>query len=92
MLKTYTASNIFSTLIWLALIALTLATYSTDHLGWSGKGTMLAILAITLIKSQMVANYFMGLRKTKLLWRAIMLGYFLIVGSLIALAYLSPST
>jgi hypothetical protein len=30
----------------------------------------------------------MGLRKTKLLWRVIMFGYFVIVGGLIALAYL----
>jgi len=35
-----------------------------------------------------VANYFMGLRKCGTLWRGIMFGYFLIVGSLIAIAYL----
>jgi hypothetical protein len=41
-----------------------------------------------MIKSQMVANYFMALRHTRLLWRGIMFGYFVIVGGLIALAYL----
>jgi hypothetical protein len=30
----------------------------------------------------------MGLRKAKFLWRAIMFGYFAIVGGLIAVAYL----
>jgi hypothetical protein len=50
---------------------------------------MLTLLAITMVKSQLVANYFMALRKTKFLWRAIMFGYFAIVGGLIALAYLA---
>jgi predicted membrane protein len=63
-------------------------TYSLGEAGMSGKYIMLTLLAITMIKSQLVANYFMGLRKTKLLWRVIMFGYFVIVGGLIALAYL----
>jgi len=84
--------NLFSTIIWLVLVALTLTTFSLGEAGLSGKGIMLTLLAITMIKSQLVANYFMGLRKTRLLWRAIMLGYFLIVGGLIALAYLKGLT
>lgn len=80
--------NTFTTIIWLALILFTTMTYSIDLLGMSGKATMLALLAITMLKSQMVANYFMGLRKCGQLWRGIMFGYFLIVGSLIAIAYL----
>lgn len=81
-------SNLFSTIIWLVLVALTMTTFSLGEAGMSGKGVMLTLLAITMVKSQLVANYFMGLRKTRLLWRAIMFGYFVIVGSLIALAYL----
>ena len=81
-------SNLFSTVIWLVLITLTVMTYSLGEAGMSGKYIMLTLLAITMIKSQLVANYFMGLRKTKLLWRVIMFGYFVIVGGLIALAYL----
>jgi len=84
-------SNLFPTVIWLILVVLTVATYSIDLLGMSRKLTMLMILAITLLKSQMVANFFMGLSKTKTLWRGIMLGYFLIVGGLIALAYFHAS-
>lgn len=83
-----TKSNLFLTVIWLALLALTIATYRIDILGFSGKNTTLMLLAITLFKSQMVANYLMGLYTTRLLWRGIMLGYFLIVGGLIAIAYL----
>ncbi len=88
MSNTKPQSNLFFTIIWLALVVLTIMTFSLGEAGMSGKGVMLTLLAITMIKSQLVANYFMGLRKTKFLWRAIMLGYFVIVGGLIALAYL----
>ena len=81
-------SNLFSTVIWLVLMVLTIVTFSLGEAGMSGKGVMLSLLAITMVKSQLVANYFMALRKTKLLWRAIMFGYFVIVGGLIAVAYL----
>ena len=81
-------SKLFPTAIWLVLVALTIVTFSLGEAGMSGKGVMLTLLAITMIKSQLVANYFMALRKTKFLWRAIMFGYFIIVGGLIAMAYL----
>jgi caa(3)-type oxidase subunit IV len=81
-------SNLFSTVILLVLVVLTITTFTLGETGMSGKGVMLTLLAITMIKSQLVANYFIGLRKTKFLWRAIMFGYFVIVGSLIALAYI----
>jgi len=81
-------SKLFPTTIWLVLVALTIVTFSLGEAGLSGKGIMLTLLAITMIKSQLVANYFMALRKTKFLWRAIMFGYFIIVGGLIAMAYL----
>ena len=81
-------SSLFSTIIWLILVVLTIATFSIGEMGLSGKSTMLTLLAIAMIKSQMVANYFMALRQTRLLWRIIMFGYFVIVGGLIAIAYL----
>jgi hypothetical protein len=70
------------------LIALTIVTYSIGEAGLGGQGVMLAVLAITMLKSQMIAGYFMGLRKTSLLWRAIMGGWLAIVGGMIAVAYL----
>jgi cytochrome c oxidase subunit IV len=82
-------SMLFSTVIWLVLVVLTIMTFSLGEAGMSGKSVMLTLLAITMVKSQLVANYFMSLRKTRLMWRAIMFGYFAIVGSLIALAYLN---
>lgn len=81
-------SKFFSTIILLVLLALTILTFSLGEAGMSGSGVMFTLLTITMIKSQLVANYFMALHKTKLLWRAIMFGYFIIVGGLIAIAYL----
>ena len=81
-------SNLFFTVIWLVLVVLTIMTFSLGEAGMSGEVVMLTLLAITMVKSQLVANYFMGLRRTKFLWRAIMFGYFAIVGGLIAVAYL----
>ncbi|HEU4708572.1 MAG TPA: cytochrome C oxidase subunit IV family protein [Methylophilaceae bacterium] len=79
--------NWFSTMIWLLLVALTLTTFSIGQSGPAGSGAMLAVLLIALVKGQMVANYFMGLRRVHTGWRILILAYFLIVGGLIALAY-----
>ena len=81
-------STLFSTVIWLLLVALTVATFSIGEAVMAGKNIMLILLSIAMIKSQMMANYFMALRQTKLIWRLVMLLYFVIVGGLIALAYL----
>lgn len=86
--NTNNKTNCFSTVIWLVLIVLTIISFYLGETGMQGKDVMLTLLAITMIKSQLIANYFMGLHKTKLCWRAVMLSYFLIVGGLIALAYL----
>lgn len=80
--------KMFFTLIWLLLVALTLVTFSIGEAGMHGKWVMLTLLFIALLKGQLVANYFMGLRTVAWGWRAIVLGYFLLVGSLIAVAYL----
>lgn len=86
--KTENKTKYFSTAIWLVLVALTIVSFCLGETDMQGKDVMLTLLAITMIKSQLVANYFMGLYKTKLLWRGIMFSYFVIVGGLIALAYL----
>ncbi|HUW49943.1 MAG TPA: cytochrome C oxidase subunit IV family protein [Sulfuricella sp.] len=76
------------TRVWLALVTLTLVTYSIGEAGLGGKNIMLLVLAITLLKSQMIASYFMGLRKTSPMWRIIMGSWLVIVGGMIASAYL----
>ncbi|MDD5240496.1 MAG: cytochrome C oxidase subunit IV family protein [Sulfuricella sp.] len=76
------------TRIWLALITLTAVTYSIGEAGLGGKNIMLLVLGITLLKSQMIASYFMGLRKASPMWRIIMASWLVIVGGMIASAYL----
>ncbi len=75
-------------MIWLVLVVLTIITFSIGDAGLAGRGAMLTLIAIAFVKGQMVANYFMGLRHAGWLWRGIILGYFLIVGGMIAVAYL----
>ncbi|ACT47962.1 conserved hypothetical protein [Methylotenera mobilis JLW8] len=82
------SNNHFSICIWLALVALTIVTYFIGEEVTAGKAIMLSVLVIALIKGQLIANYFMGLRQVSWLWRGIILGYFVVVGVMVAIAYL----
>lgn len=82
----------FNTWIFLILIALTAITYTFGEANVIGQSVMLTILLITMIKSQLVAHYFMGLANCKRIWKAIMFGYFIVIGGLIALAYLMSNS
>ena len=84
-----TRLNRFATLIWLALVILTVTTFLIGEEVSAGKTVMLSVLLIALIKGQLIANYFMGLRHVNWLWRGIILGYFVVVGGMIAIAYLN---
>ncbi len=76
------------TRIWLVLMILTGITYAIGEAGLGGVGVMLTVLGTAVIKVEMVANYFMGLRRTRWLWRGIVLGWLLLVATLITVAYL----
>jgi caa(3)-type oxidase subunit IV len=76
------------TRVWLGLLALTSVTYGIGRMELGGTQIVMLVLIITFIKSEMVAGFFMGLRKTSLLWRAIMASWLVIVGGGIAIAYL----
>ncbi len=78
------------TLIWLLLLALTVATYVAAELGLQGQGLVMGVLTIALIKGQLVADWFMGLRRVGSFWRPVLSGYLLIVGTFIAVAFLLP--
>ena len=81
--------NKLSTLVWGILILLTLSTYLIGESGAVGKSAMLLLITLSFIKGQLVANYFMNLRHAHGLWRAIIFAYFLVVGGLIAITYIS---
>ncbi len=72
---------------WLVLMGLTLALLAVGKAGVGGVGIATLVLLSTLVKTQLVADYFMGLKKTRLLWRAIVTVYLLLVISMIGLAY-----
>jgi len=76
------------TRVWLALIILTCITYAIGEAGLGGVVIMLTVLGTAVVKVEMVANYFMGLRRTRWLWRGIVLGWLIVVSSLITVAYL----
>ncbi|MDP2248408.1 MAG: cytochrome C oxidase subunit IV family protein [Nitrosomonadales bacterium] len=78
----------FHSAIWLILVVLTLLTYGIGETVMASWQVMLGLLFIAILKGQMVANYFMGLRHVAPWLRAIVLFYFLLIGGFIALAYL----
>ena len=71
------------------MMLLTGITYGIGEAGLNGLAIMLTVLGIAVIKVQMVANYFMDLRRTRWLWRGIVLGWLLLVTGLITIAYLT---
>lgn len=80
------------TRVWLLLILLSCVTYGVGEAGLGGKAVVAMLLAISLIKSQMVAGFFMGLRRTSFMWRAIMGSYLVVVCGMIGVAYWMGAT
>ena len=68
-------------------MTLTLVMLAVGQAGLGGIGIVTLVLLSTLVKTQLVADYFMGLKRTRLLWRAVVTVYLLLVISLIGLAY-----
>ncbi|HUW27552.1 MAG TPA: cytochrome C oxidase subunit IV family protein [Sulfuriferula sp.] len=73
---------------WVVLLGLTTITFELGS-GAPGQTLMAAVLALTLVKGQLVVSYFMGLRRVRPLWRLVMAAYLATVGGIIALAYLT---
>ncbi len=88
MKKTMTKMNMRPcTWTWLILIALTLAVLAIGQAGLSGITIVVLLLLSTLVKTHLVADYFMALKHARPLWRMIINIYLLLVISLIGLAY-----
>lgn len=75
------------TWVWLILMALTLAVLAIGQAGLSGITIVALLLVSTLVKTHMVADYFMGLKHGRPLWRIIMIIYLWIIVAMIGLAY-----
>lgn len=75
------------TKVWLVLMVLTLVTLAIGQRGLMGMPVVGFLMVMTFIKGQMVADYFMELKRVAWRWRIIILLYMIIVCSLISTAY-----
>ncbi|MGE5465823.1 MAG: cytochrome C oxidase subunit IV family protein [Ignavibacteria bacterium] len=72
---------------WLALVAGTAATWGLGESGAAGPAAVLGILAIAALKGTWIVREFMGLRRIKLFWPALVVGWLLVVLAIIAFTY-----
>ena len=75
------------TKVWLVLMGLTFVTLGIGQLGLKGMPVVGLLMVMTFIKGQMVADYFMGLKRVAWRWRIVILLYMVIVCTLISTAY-----
>ncbi len=75
------------TWVWLMLMVLTLMVLAVAETGLGGRYIVSLLIVSMLVKTQIVADYFMGLKRVRLRWRLIVSGYLLVVMSMIGLAY-----
>jgi len=73
--------------IWLRLVSLTLLSYVIGQFHLLKSAAIVILLLITLLKGELIIDYFMGLKKVRLLYRLIPLVWLFFVLSLILLAY-----
>lgn len=76
-----------ATWVWIVLMALTVVVYMVGEAGYAGLSIVVLLLVSTLFKTQLVADYFMGLKQGRILWRIIMLAYLWLIVLMIGLAY-----
>ena len=75
------------TWVWLVLLALTLAAWGVGQLKLGGLAIVSVILLSTLVKGQMVVDFFMGLIQVRPFWRILLFADLCVVLGLIWLAY-----
>ena len=72
---------------WLVLMVATVITWYLGEVGAAGTSAIVAMLLIVFIKGRLVILDFMELRQAPRMWRLLLEGWMLLVGSLILLAY-----
>lgn len=77
-------------LIWLTLVALSVFAYVLGEVEHFPKLFSILLLLVTLIKGQLVIDYFMGLTVVRLRYRLIPTVWLVLVISLISVAYYLP--
>ncbi|WEN42559.1 hypothetical protein CKCBHOJB_02158 [Thauera sp. GDN1] len=77
-----------STILWVTLLLATLLTWSMGALGETGRWGVAALAVISFWKGAVIILDFMALRNAPLLWRAITMGWMIVVWAVIAIAYI----
>lgn len=75
------------TRVWLLLLLLTFIAFFSGQLMLGGRIVMSIILLATILKGTLIADYFMDLRNTRLLWRMLIWGWLIVVAGAVSLAY-----
>ncbi len=76
-----------ATIVYIALLIFTFVTFFIGESGASSLTISLFVLALALIKGELVGSYFMGLAGIRSLWRLPVTIWLLIPGSLITIAF-----
>ncbi len=76
-----------ATWVWLLLIVATLLTLGIGERGSAGLGIVAILAAISLIKGSAIILDYMALRHAPMFWRIIVIGWMIVIWSLIAIAY-----
>ena len=79
------------TVVYLMLMALTLATWLIGQSSLSGIAITLLVLGFALLKGLLIGDYFMGLRGLRSLWRWAVIAWLVIPGGLISWAFVISS-
>ena len=77
-----------STLLWVTLILATIATWAMGALGETGTWGVAVLAVISFWKGAVIILDFMALRHAPLLWRAVTMGWMVVVWAIIAIAYI----
>ena len=77
-----------STLLWATLILATLATWAMGALGETGTWGVAVLAVISFWKGAVIILDFIALRHAPLLWRALTMGWMVVVWAIIAIAYI----
>jgi cytochrome c oxidase subunit 4 len=75
------------TWVYLLMILLTLLTWSVAAAGLGGISLSLCVLALALLKGQLIGDYYMGLKWVNSAWRWLVIGWLCIPGALISWAF-----
>jgi hypothetical protein len=77
----------FLNVIWVALMVATVLTWFIGKSVTMNVGLVVAVLLISAVKGWLIIYDFMALRRVKVLWRGLVLGWLLLTLAVILLAY-----